>query len=106
MSYTQNKYSLMDEGMQQPKQMQYDMQPVQEGAGIENAATGAATMGAATGFNPYVMAATFAVNMLNQKAQDERQRRANAAQIAQTDAQNKQNIYQSLNNTYQKALLG
>ena len=64
-----------------------------------------AAAGAASSFNPYVLAATIGLNLLNRRAEDERQRRANAAQIEQQASQGEQQNLNSMLSGYGRALL-
>lgn len=111
--YTSKKFNFLDDeetgygdgggpvAPQMTGQQAYAQAPDAGGASDALAKSAPAAM---TG-NPYVMAATFAVNLLQQRAMDERNRKAQDVQIAQNKNQNEQSIYNNLTNNYGKALL-
>lgn len=120
MSYIRSKFNLLDEGPgygdddagggggylteAAPQSTQMQAQgAAPEAGGLSDVAT--KTAPSALSGNPYLVAASFAANLMAQKAQDERARRAQEVQIAQTDNQNKQSIYGNQLNSYGKALL-
>lgn len=76
---------------------------VSDSGGSDAASLGLMGAGAASA-NPYVLAATIGLGLLQQRAADERARRQRAMEIEQQYGQNQNQALQNLNNTYARAL--